>query len=75
VQQEVVLAGEEEDVQHLRLPGHARDELAEVAAGAGLQPDRDHRLQRQAEGRGVDLGVVAADDSALPQRPHAGQAR
>jgi len=67
MQQEVVLAGQEEHVQHLRQSRHPGDEPADPATGVRLQPDGDHRLQRAPERRGVHVGVVAADDAALAQ--------
>ncbi len=67
VQQEVVLASEEEDVQHLGEPCHPGHERPQVAAGVSLQADRHHRLQGPPKSRGVDVGVVTADDAALPQ--------
>ena len=36
-------------------------EVADVSAGVRLQPDGDHRLQRTAEHRRIDVGVIAAD--------------
>ena len=46
VQQEVVLPGEEEHVQHLGQPGDFAREGPDVGAGGRLQPHRDHGLQR-----------------------------
>ena len=67
MQQEVVLASQEEDVQHLGQRRHPRHERPQVATGVGLQADRDHRLQGPSEDRWVNVGVVAADDATLPQ--------
>ena len=46
----------------------------DAAAGVGLEPDRDHRLQRAPERGLVHVGVVAADHAALAQRPDPPQA-
>jgi uncharacterized protein YndB with AHSA1/START domain len=68
VQQEVVLARQEEDVEDFRQPRHLGHEAADAAAGLRLQPDCDHGLQRPPERGLVDVRVVPADDAALAQR-------
>lgn len=67
VDEEVVSAGQEIDVDHLGLASDLLDEGADLAAGTRLQTHRNHRLQRQANGRRVDLGVEAPDDTEILQ--------
>ena len=43
-------------------------ERADLARARLTEPDRDHRLQAQAEGGRIDLGVVAPDHARVPQR-------
>jgi hypothetical protein len=70
VQEEVVCAREEVDVHHLGLAADLLDEVADLGPGVGLKADRDHRLQRQADGCRVDVGVKATDDAELVQPPN-----
>src|SRR5581483_12476338 len=67
VQDEIVGTGKEVDIHHLRLAPNLLDEIADPAAGAGLQVDRNHGLQRQSDGDRIKVGVEAADYAKLHQ--------
>ena len=75
MQDEVVGTGQEVHVHHLRLGPDLGDEVTDLAARVELQADRDHRLQRQADRGGVDVGVEAADHAGLLQPAHPAVAR
>ena len=70
VQVEVHCAGQEEHVEHLGQRGDLGREVADLAAGVRLQPNRDHGLDRTAERGWIHVGVVAADHASVPQRSH-----
>ena len=54
---------------------HGVRERVDLLARVDGQADSDQRLERAAERREVDLGVEAADDAALAQRPQPRQRR
>lgn len=74
VDEVVVGTGDEVHVQHLVDGGELLGELPEMLSCVGLHSNCDHCLQVPAEGGGIDVGMEAADHSAVDQGPHAAQA-
>lgn len=73
VNEVVVGAGDEVHVQHLVEGGELLGQLPEMLSCIGLYSNRDHCLQVPAEGGGIDVGMEAADHSAIDQGTYAAQ--
>jgi hypothetical protein len=67
VQEEIVGTGQEIDVLHFWKRADSARESDHPAARTGLQPDRDHRLERAAQCGRIDIRVEAADRTARAQ--------
>src|SRR6478609_3159417 len=73
IEQEVVGAGQEIDLPDLRQRAHPLHERGDGTPACRTEPDRDQRLERQTHCCRIDIHMGAADDAAVPQRPHPGQ--
>ena len=69
VEQEVLVAGDDEHTGGVREPGRPVAEGLDVAPRRRPDPDGDQGLDRAADGGEVEIEQGAADDAALPQGP------
>src|SRR5450759_1531331 len=75
VDEEVVLATEEVDVEHVRQHDHPLRVAPDLRPRLRPQPHEDERLDVQADRGRVDLRVRGAQDPRLTERPHPRQRR
>ena len=75
VEEEVVGAGDVEDLDHLRHREGGLAERVDVRARVGADPHRHDRLEPAAEAVAVDVRVEAAQDTAGAERTDALEAR
>ncbi|GAA2294684.1 hypothetical protein GCM10010234_40390 [Streptomyces hawaiiensis] len=74
VKEEVVASREHEDVEDFRqATGEALEGVDDDAAERAYL-NRHQRLNAAVEGRGIDVGVIAADDAPAVERPNPFQA-
>jgi hypothetical protein len=74
VKEEVVVSGEDEDVEDFRQTAGEGLEGVDDGAAERAYLNRHERLNAAVEGSGIDVGVVAADDAPAVERPNPLQA-
>jgi hypothetical protein len=67
MEQKIIRASKEIDVQYLWSLSRLLSEVLDLAAGVDLEAHRDHRLDRQPERGRIDISVESADDTKVPQ--------